>query len=129
MCGRVLRVEAVGEDEEEGGEAIGFGLRDELEDVLVGMVLGHRLDVADLVTLDQELADQALAAKRLDQQGVVVLDAEGPVKVVVVVQHRLRCTGADDAVRVADEPPPEAVERQGVGSVHDSQRAAAHRQA
>src|SRR5262249_2522535 len=88
------------------------------EDVLAVLLARHALHVGDLLGLDEDLADEALAAQHLHDDGRLALGTEVPVQVVVVVEHRLRRAGAQDAVGVPREPGPERLEGEGGRLVH-----------
>ena len=72
---------------------------------------GLDLHVGDLGGEHEQLTDELLGTRELDDERVVVLGDQRPVEVVVVEQDDLGGPGAQDAVRVAREPRPELVER------------------
>ena len=62
----------------------GLGFDDTFEHVLALDLAGLGLHVGDLRREHDQLADQLLAARELDDVGGVVLGQEGPVEVLVI---------------------------------------------
>src|SRR6185437_393833 len=87
-------------------------LDDALEQPLTFNLGRLDLHVPDLGREHEQLADEILRPRELDDARVLVLGQQRPVKVVVVEQHDLGGAGANDAVRVTAQPLPEPLERE-----------------
>ena len=108
----------MGQDEEVRRARARIRLDDQLVEVLVVGLSGHRLDVANLLGFDEKLAQQELAPENLNQQRAVGLAGEMPVEVLVVVEDGVHGPRPQDAVGMGVEPSPECVERHRKRSFH-----------
>ena len=101
---RRLLVEAVRHHDVIGGiRVLARAAPDELEDELPLLPVGirHRLHEHDLAGLDDDLAEELLAAQDLDGGRAFLVLVEVPVQILLVVEVAVGGAGADDAVRVA----------------------------
>ena len=99
-------------NKEIGGERTIPCIGDQLEDVFILPFLGNGLDEADLIGTDEKLTQEPFAADELDEERFFILGGETPVKVFIVVDHRLRSTSTEDTIGMAADPTPKIFEAQ-----------------
>ena len=86
-------IEPVDEDEEICRVTLNFGFGDELEDELVFPIARPTLNIGDLIGSEDELTDQELPSEDLYHESLRLFLGEVPVKILIVIKHRLRCSG------------------------------------
>jgi len=86
-------VEPVNEDEEVCRVTLNFGFGDELEDELVLPIARPTLNIGDLIGSEDELTNEELPSEDLYHESLRLLLGEVPVKILIVIKHRLRCSG------------------------------------
>ena len=86
-------IEPVDEDEEICRVTLDFGFGDELEDELVLPIARRTLDIGDLIGGEDELTNEELSSEDLYHEGLRLLLGEVPVKILIVIEYCLGCSG------------------------------------
>ena len=86
-------IETVDEDEEVRWVSIDLGLGDELEHELVISVARRTLYKCDLIRIEEKFTYEELASENLHYESLRFLLGKVPVKILVVIEHRIRCSG------------------------------------
>ena len=87
-------IEPVDEDEEICRVTLNFGFGDELEDELVFPIARPTLNIGDLIGSEDQFTNEKLPSEDLYHESLRLLLGEVPMKILIVIEHRLRCTSA-----------------------------------